>query len=467
MGSMETGPVPGKRGLVDPEKAAAPASHVRYQVLAVACSLALLTYVHRLGFSVGNPQIKQGLGLDDEQMGYLASAFLVAYATFQIPGGLLGDWLGGRHLLTILVLGWSLLTGAIALPAVLPATFISPFLFLLGVRFLFGMFQAGGFPVLARVMADWMPIAERGTAQGTIWTFSRLGGAFVPFLFLWLFKAFGTWTTPFWIMAGLGILWSAAFWPWFRNRPEEMRSVNAAERERIASGRGVPSAKPGPVPWSKMLGSVSVWSLSLMYGFVGFAGNFITSLLPLYLRDHRHLTDETTMLLSAVPLACGSVSCVLGGSVSDWLIRRWRSRKWGRRLSGMIGVSCAGLTLLATLWVQQLWLLALLLGASFFFNDLIMGPAWAACADIGERYTGTLSGAMNMLGSLAGAAGMSFAGYHFRRGHDELVFIVFACSYGMAALCWMGVNAARPLLANVDCPAAEGKALAVDPCAEG
>ncbi len=442
------------------------ATHVRYQVLAVACSLALLTYVHRLGFVVGNNEIREGLGLDDQQMSWLASAFLVAYATFQVPVGLLGDRLGGRHLLTILVFGWSLLTGALALTAVLPGPPVVALLFLLGVRFLFGMFQAGGFPIVARVLADWMPLRERARAQGMIWTFSRLGGAFVPFLFLWLFKRFGTWTTPFWIMGGLGVLWSAAFWPWFRNRPQEMKGVNAAESELIASGRAVNFAAPGQVPWSEMAGSVSVWSLSLMYGFVGFAGNFITNLLPLYLREHRGLTLEASMWVSAVPLACGAVSCVLGGALSDRCVRVWGSRKWGRRLVGLIGVACAGLTLLFTPWAKELWLLALLLGASFFCNDLMMGPAWAACADIGERYAGTLSGGMNMLGSLAGAAGMAFAGYHLKSGRDEVVFIVFACSYGLAALCWLGVNAAKPLVAKPAPPRPEEKLLAADPCVE-
>src|SRR4051794_16103307 len=57
----------------------APATRVRYQVLAAGCTLALLTYIQRLGFERAVPDIKQGLGLNDQQMGYVASAFLVAY----------------------------------------------------------------------------------------------------------------------------------------------------------------------------------------------------------------------------------------------------------------------------------------------------------------------------------------------------------------------------------------------------
>src|SRR5215475_6790306 len=95
-------------------------TRVRYLVLAVACTLAVLTYVQRQGFVAGTPYIKKDLGLDDEQMGYLASVWLVAYGLFQVPGGLLGDRLGARHVLTILVLGWSLTAGAVALTAALP-----------------------------------------------------------------------------------------------------------------------------------------------------------------------------------------------------------------------------------------------------------------------------------------------------------------------------------------------------------
>jgi MFS family permease len=196
-----------------------------------------LTYINRLGFGVAASDIKRDLSLSDEQMGYLASAFLVAYGLFQIPGGLLGDRFGGRNLLTVVVLAWSLLSGATALAPYLFRSVTSVFLFLLALRFLFGIFQAAEFPSLARVVADWVPVRERASAQGTIWMFSRLGGAVVPFLFTGMFWLFGTWTIPFGIMAGLGVMWCAGFWLWFRNTPEQMRGVNHAEQELSASDR--------------------------------------------------------------------------------------------------------------------------------------------------------------------------------------------------------------------------------------
>jgi sugar phosphate permease len=289
-------------------------TQVRYLVLAVACSLAVLTYVQRLGFTNGLPEIKQDLGLNNTQASDLASAFLLAYGLFQVPGGLLGDRFGSRHLLTVLVLGWSLLTGIVALTAVLPAGTWMPFAFLFAMRFLFGMFQAGGFPALARVLADWMPARQRGFAQGLVWMFSRLGGFLAPFLFLWFLELFGgRWAPPFLLLASLGLLWCAGFWPWFRNRPAEMPQVNAAERALIAEGETVTTKRPGPLPWSRILRTRNVWALCLMYGFVGFAGNFITGLLPVYLKDYRRLPNDTRAWLAGLPLACGIVSCISGG----------------------------------------------------------------------------------------------------------------------------------------------------------
>ncbi|MBI3822552.1 MAG: MFS transporter [Planctomycetes bacterium] len=429
---------------------------VRYQVLAAGCTLAVLTYVFRLGFTSAMAAIKRDLHLDNEQVGYLAAAFLVPYALFQVPGGLLGDRLGGRHLLTILVVGWSVLTAAVALVVLLPVDTIWPFALLLLLRFLFGMFQAGGFPVWARVIADWIPLSERGAAQGTVWTFSRLGGALSPFLILGLFWLFGVWTMPFLALAGLGILWCVLFWPWFRNKPEEMPQVNEAELALIAAGRMPATAAVGaePVPWKKMLASPSVWGLSMQYAFGGFAGNFVTSWLPAYLEEHRGLSPAATSVIFGLTLTAGLVSCLAGGMLSDWLIRRTGNRKWGRRLIGLVGFACAGLASLAVPWAGAAWIVGALFCVSFFFNDINMGPAWASCADVGERHAGTLSGTMNMMGSLVGAASMTLAGYLLERDAEKLLFILFACSYGIAALSWLLVDVTKPLAPRSDPPLA-------------
>lgn len=422
-------------------------THVRYQVLAVACSLAVLTYVQRQGFIAATPYIKQDLQLGDGQMGYLLAVWLVAYGLFQVPGGLVGDRIGARHLLTLLVMGWSLTLVAVAMTVFLPTGGWLPLVVLLALRFIFGAFQAGVFPGLARVVADWMPAQQRGSAQGSIWTFSRIGGAVAPVFVVYLItKVFNGWSTTITLIAALGLIWSAFFWLWFRNRPEEMPRLNAAEQKLISQNRPEAPKAAGSVPWQRLLRSPSVWGLSLMYGFSGYAGNFITSFLNVYLRDHRNLPDETTAWLAGVPLAAGIVSSLTGGVVSDRLIRLLGSRKWGRRIVGSVVLALAGVATYCTPWVQEVWQLAIVLGAWMFFNDAMLGPAWASCADIGERHAGTLSGAMNMTGSLAGAISMIVTGWWLDLSMYSLIFTVFACGYALAALCWFAVDVTKPLV---------------------
>src|SRR5262249_33522358 len=272
--------------------------------------------------------------------------------------GALGDRLGVRNLLTALVLGWSVLTGCLGLVMLLPAFWIGRFMFLLVVRFLFGMLQAGCYPSLSRMMADWMPVRERGTAQGLIWMSSRIGGAIVPLL-LGLMFAYFSWEISMAQLMLLGLLWCLVFWPWFRNRPEEMPQVNECEAQLILSGRSPLSRKH--LSWSQLFRSKSVWGLCLMYGCGGFSASFFVTMLPDYLKNHRHLSEDQARLLTSLPLACGVVGCVLGGLLSDWIIRRFRSRKWGRRFNGSVGMVLAGAAFMSTIWAETPLALAVLL----------------------------------------------------------------------------------------------------------
>jgi ACS family glucarate transporter-like MFS transporter len=424
----------------------APPTNVRYLVLLSACLLAVVTYILRVGFATVSPKLEGALGLNAQHLGYLMAAFMIAYGIFEMPWGLIGDKLGVRTMLVVVAAGGALMTLAVAGVAALPAATIWPLVALVILRFLFGAFQAGTFPGISRMMADWMPTTERGSAQGLIWMSSRLGGSLAPLLLVPFFKSFRDWSTPLVLASGLGLVWCLAFWPWFRNRPEQMRWVNEAERARITAGRsGKPSAGHAQVPWRRMLTSGNVWALCLMYGFLGYSGNFYLTMLPKYLTTYRHLDDDTTKWLSSLPFACGVVGCVIGGVLSDVLIRRMGHARWGRRAIGATGLAVASVAFLSTLAVRDTIPLGFLLCLTFFGNDLAMGPAWAAAADIGERYTGTLSGMMNMMASFFGAAGALVSGALFEQGSLTLPFVLFSASYALGVLCWLRLDVTQTL----------------------
>jgi MFS transporter, ACS family, glucarate transporter len=435
---------------------------VRYQVLGSLCLLAIINYIHRNGFANAT-YIKSDLGLSDQQWSTVTAAFLVAYAGFEVPWGILGDRVGARHLLAVATLGWSGMTAALAFLKV-PDFIGNQFHLLLGLRFLFGLFQAAAFPSISRVMADWMPIDERATAQGMIWMCSRIGGAVAPFLLgpkmaqVTNGLTGGNWGYLLILVSLLGVVWCVAVWPWFRNKPEENPRVNALERERIVRHRQARVAGHGAIPWSVFLISRNVWALCFMYGFGGFSATFFVTLLPAYLKGHRAYSDLQVQWLSGLPLAFGVLACLAGGVISDSIIRRTDNKKWGRRICGLIGQGGAGLALVSTNWASEVWVLGALLCLTFFFNDLAMGPAWASCADIGERYAGTLGGAMNTIGNMGGALGNLVTGYLMGKMYhiswpitidalpgNTLVFVILGCSFWLGASCWFVVDVTKPI----------------------
>jgi sugar phosphate permease len=420
-------------------------TRVRYGVLAAACSLAIITYIHRVGFATASAELKTVLGLTDTHIGRLMAAFMIGYGIFEMPWGLLADRFGVRNVLAAIILGGSTLTACLALVGFLPRDLGLIVAVLILLRFAFGSFQAGTFPAIARTMADWMPTTERGSAQGSVWMASRIGGAAAPLLVVWMFAAMRDWKMPLVLLAVLGWIWCAVFWPWFRNRPAEMPQVNEQERKLIEAGRPAHAAHGhGDVPWGRMLRSPSIWALCAMYGFLGFSGNFYLTLLPTYLKNHRGLDSQTAGWLTSLPFAFGVAACFLGGWFSDAVIRRW-GKRWGRRIVGATGLMLAGLSIAAVPWVEGTMAMGFLLILTFFGNDLAMGPAWAAAADIGERHAGVLSGAMNMMGSFMAAFQSDIIGRLLDANNLVAPFLILAASYALGTLCWVGVDVRKTL----------------------
>ncbi len=204
------------------------ASRVRYRVLAFAVALAALTYLDRVCIAQTAPAMMRDLGLTNVQMGFVFSAFTIAYAVFEIPTGAWGDRIGSRRVLTRIVIWWSSFTIATA------AAY--NYASLLVIRFLFGMGEAGAFPNVSKSFSRWFPTAERGTAQGIFFAGAHLGGGLTPLLVAALLSVM-TWRLVFVVFGTVGFVWAVAWFQWFRDEPADHPAVNRAERKFIESGR--------------------------------------------------------------------------------------------------------------------------------------------------------------------------------------------------------------------------------------
>ena len=415
------------------DTASAQPSRGRWYVLLLISAMYLITYLDRVNISTAAPQISKEFGFDKVTMGFIFSAFVWAYALFQVPGGWLSDRFGARGVLTGVVAYWSLMTAATA-AAFSGASFIV-------VRFLFGVGEAGAFPGATRAMQLWYPRRERGLVQGVTHSASRLGAALAPPIVVLIMSQFG-WRPVFYICGAVGLLWSLWWALSYRNLPEEHSLVNKAELELIR-GRGPngeinppPIEKQTNVPWGTLIGSGNMWAIMFAYFTYVYCLWIFLSWLPSYLIEVRHFTLIKVGIFASLPLFAGVVGDTVGGVATDWLLKATGSAKIGRRVVAIVGLlGCAACIVPAAL-TEDAYVAVYGLTASMFFLEFTIGPSWAVPMDTGGKYSGTVSGMMNMAGNFGGAISPIVFGYLAQGGNWQAPFIVAAALLVIGSAVW-------------------------------
>jgi MFS family permease len=469
-------------------------TRVRYGVLGFACALSMITYLDRVCFAYAVPNLVSVLGLQSEgDLWWAMAAFTFAYAAFEVPSGWLGDVYGPRRVLIRIVLSWSVFTALTGLVGMPLGGLVIGFWGLVLIRLLFGMGEAGAYPNITRALHNWFPFTERGKAQGMVWMSGRLMGGLTPLLWLLLLKGISRtslsetgevvttvvipplldWRATFWLFGGLGVLWCILFALWFRNRPEQKPSVNAAERELIHGGGTEQAAGHAGVPWLRLLRNGNLWMLCLMYACASYGWYFNITFYPTFLKEQFDVQDDSVIgaIYKGGPLLLGAAACWSGGWLTDWFIRRTGNRKWGRRLFGVVGHGLCAACYLACLVAPNPFAFFLAISLASFCNDLTMGAAWATCQDIGKRYAAIVAGCMNTIGNLGGTVANVVTGLIVQHSltsyattkslsvdalsqadkiagkHSgyQLSLATFAVAYAVAVFLWLRVDATKPV----------------------
>ncbi len=449
-----------------PSQAFSRPTRARYWVVVFAVTLATIQYIDRVAISQAMPDIAAEMKFSDTQRGLVFSAFTLAYALFEIPTGWLGDKLGARQVLLRVVMWWSIFTAATGWAWNFSAMVVT--------RFLFGAGEAGCFPNLTKALGAWLPKRDRTRAQALMWMGARWGGAAAPLLVVAV-MAFVTWRAAFMIFALLGVLWAIAFYRWFRDNPRDHPSVNAAELALLKDNE-INAVTHGSVPWRKLVTSPTMWLLWAQYFCLSYGWYFYVTWLPTYLRDERNMDIKSNAFmhwlsrvlegwlspelvlkvlaaaLAGIPLFFGGFGSLFGGVVSSRLIARGASVTRVRRIFGFVGFTGAAMLLMAAFYIHDPLLAMFSMGSASFCNDLTMPGSWATCMDIGGRYSGTVSGSMNMMGNFGGMAGPIVVGLVLSlTGRDwQLAFAISAVIYFLGAVCWLFIDPVTPLVQSAD-----------------
>ena len=408
-------------------------THVRHVVLGLTVAAYMITYMDRQVLATTRPAIMEELGISLVAMGWVTFAFRMAYALFQVPGGWLGDTIGARRALTMVVSWWSAFTAFTALAWSAASMIV--------IQVFFGLGEAGAFPIATRSLSRWMRPTERGFAQGITHAGSRLGGAITPPIVALGIVPFFGWRAAFYAFGVVGVVWSAVWFYYYRDTPEEHAGVNEAERELIAGG--IKRKATGKVPWRQILSHGNLWVLAVMYFFYNYNLNVYQDWFPTYLRQAKGMTLAQMGIYASLPLMAGVIGDLAGGWCSDIVLRRTGNVNLARRWVAIAGFLLSAAATVPAVLASDPKVSVACYCVAFFALEWTVGISWAVTLDIGGDYAGSVSAVMNMLGNFGGAIAATVVTYTAARYGWNIPFLMTAGLCLIAAVLYLKIDASR------------------------
>lgn len=411
-----------------------------------------LNYADRATLSIVGTDLSKKFSLDSVTMGYLLSAFSWAYVAVQIPGGWLLDRLGSKRVYGWSIGFWSLFTlmqgmvfgqgPQLSIPTLFwaPIAVSGAFALLFGLRLLLGIAEAPAFPANSRIVAAWFPATERGTAAA-IFNSAQYGGTviFSPIMGA-ITHAWG-WQPVFWFMGGIGLLFATA-WSKLIHGPRQHPAANEAEVDLIQRGGGLvdldqagPAAKSPARPGLLLDLLKNRMLLGIFFGqyCINVLTWFFLTWFPIYLVKDRGMSILKVGFVATLPALCGFIGGVLGGWMSDQLIKHGRSLTVARKIPIVAGLLLST-SIVACNYVEAQWAVIFFMSLSFFGKG-IGALGWAVMADVAPKEaTGLAGGLFNTFGNLAGIFTPIVIGYILKSTGSFNGALVYVGAHALIAI---------------------------------
>jgi len=416
---------------------------VRWFLVSWLFVLSAVSYLDRVNISIAAGSIVDAYHLTDVQLGEVFSALVAGYALFQTVGGKLADRFGPRRVLTAGVIWWGIFT---ALTALVPADISGALLVLVAVRFLLGAGEAVMYPAGNQFVARWIPVRERGIANGLIFAGVGAGAGLTPPLITYLMTHYG-WRSSFWVCALVGLMAGAVWFFAARDFPAEHPRVSREELAAIQSGLTIanePIACKTAVPWRDVVRSREVWAVTISYFCYGYVAWIFFSWFYRYLAKVRGLDLKASAFYSMLPFLAMLVCCLLGGAMNDRLTK-WRGPRIGRCLLAAVAMAAAAAFIACGSQVHGVRLASIVLAGGAGALYLSQSSFWSVTADIAGASAGSVSGFMNMGGQLGGALTGSLTPWIAVRYGWTASFLVAAALCVIGAVAWLFVNPQKAL----------------------
>ncbi len=370
----------------------------------------------------------QEFGLSQIEMGWVFSAFLLGYALFQVPAGMLADRWGARRILALSAWWWVLATFLQALVGWGPfrVSVATALIAFLSLRFILGVGEAPTFPGAAQGVSRWIPAQNQGRANGIVIAAIGLGSALAPPLLTAMMVRWG-WRAAL-LLSLLPALAVALAWIRVREPEDGSASTKSCNEEREGPARKSP------------LKSLSFILLTASYTLQGYVGYIFVFWFYLYLVQERHFDLLRGAVLSSLPWILSILSIPLGGFISDRIATGSAGLTWGRRIVPILGLGLAGIFLGFGAHTGNPYAAAVCLALSTAFVLSVEGPFWASMMEIAGRRSGTAGGIMNMGSNFGGLISPALTPVVAARlGWENALLLAAGLSF-IGGMLWFGIR---------------------------
>ncbi|MBM4195237.1 MAG: ACS family MFS transporter [Gemmatimonadetes bacterium] len=370
-----------------------PRRWLAWHTVVLLCGAAVfISYIDRTNISVAAIPMQEQFGWTETTKGYVLSAFFVGYVALMAVSGALANRFGGRIVLGVAVLWWSLFT------ALTPPAATLSLAMLITARIALGLGEAAVFPASINMVGRWVPVEHRSRAVALFSSGLSLGTMVSLPLTGWMVRDYG-WPVPFYVFGALGLVWA---WYWF-TRVREGRSPD------LPAEPG--SAAPRAIPWGKLVSTPAVWAIVVAHFCSNWSLYVLLAWLPSYFKSAFGVSLANAGILSAAPWAAYFVMANVGGVWADRLMARGRSRTSVRKqmqLTALLGASLfLGLLPLAPSAAAGT---ALMFGACGTLAFCLSGFG-ANPFDVAPRYADVVWGISNTMGTMPGIFGVAITGW--------------------------------------------------------
>ena len=364
----------------------------------------IIAYSDRVNISVAAVSMKEQLGWTQTTKGYVLSAFFVGYMAFMFVSGWLCLRLGGRLVMGIAVLWWSIFTLLTPIAAAISVPV------LIGARIGMGLGEAAVFPAALQVLGRWLPLQERTRGVSTVTSGIPLGTVIGLLVTGWILGRF-SWPAAFYFFGVVGVIWSVIWFATITDDPTTDPRTSPAERHLLAQLQLDKVESSEQLPWRRLLLRPAVWALVATHFATTWSLYMLLTWLPSFFRDVQHVSIANSGLLSAAPWLSMFIMTYVGIELSNYTIRRTKRIVLGRKLvqcSGLLG--SAALLLCAQQAHSVVEAVVIACAATGF-----LGFCWAGYMpnfiDLAPRHSALLTGFSNTFATIPGIVGVSITGW--------------------------------------------------------